>query len=89
MVSDRPFFVNRNGTALISCEVRETEDLSGKSERIYIHSIVMRRITTFRSATDHVYDGGPIRFCYYYYYYYYYYYLFTYLLTHSMEQSPS
>ena len=60
MVSDWPFLVNRNGTALIVCKVRKTEDLLGKSERIYTHSIVMRRIMTLRSTTARIYEGGPI-----------------------------
>jgi len=42
MVSDRPFFVNRDDTALISCNVRKTDDVLGKSERIYTHSIQSR-----------------------------------------------
>ena len=28
---------------------------------LHEHDTVMRRITTFRSTTDHIYDGGPIR----------------------------
>ena len=27
----------------------------------FIFSTVMRRIATFRSTTDRIYDGGPIR----------------------------
>jgi hypothetical protein len=30
----------------------------------------MRRITTYRSTTDRIYDCGPVRLYYYYYYYY-------------------
>jgi hypothetical protein len=72
-VKDKAIFVSRQQQALYKVSeniclhhhdnMQAANDSPNRSLRFV--STVMRRTTTFRSTTDRIYDGGPIRLRYY------------------------